>query len=285
MNSMILMAETGSDVSKEMAEKHGIYIVPMHVNFGDETYDDGTFPVEKIRDYYKETGKLPKTSGSTPEDFEKAFDEVHAKWPEAQILYLAYSAITTCSYQSAVIASENRDYVTILDTRQVSAGQAAIVVTLAQMLKKKPDMTLEQAVEAANDLINRANMCFTPDNLEFLRAGGRVSNVAFLGSRILNIHPCIEILEGKLVATKKYRGKMTKVAAKLISDYAQQYHLEKDILWIVHTVGLSDEVKDSIKEAAKDCGFKEISWVLAGGVITTHGGPAAFGLAGFSEKK
>ncbi len=284
MNSMILMAETGSDVSKEMAEKHGIYIVPMHVNFGDETYDDGTFPVEKIRDYYKETGKLPKTSGSTPEDFEKAFDEVHAKWPEAQILYLAYSAITTCSYQSAVIASENRDYVTILDTRQVSAGQAAIVVTLAQMLKKKPDMTLEQAVEAANDLINRANMCFTPDNLEFLRAGGRVSNVAFLGSRILNIHPCIEILEGKLVATKKYRGKMTKVAAKLISDYAQQYHLEKDILWIVHTVGLSDEVKDSIKEAAKDCGFKEISWVLAGGVITTHGGPAAFGLAGFSEK-
>ena len=278
------MAETGSDVSKEMAGKYGIYIVPMHVNFGDDTYDDGSFPVEKIRDYYKETGKLPKTSGSTPEDFEKAFDEVHAKWPEAKILYLAYSAVTTCSYQSAVIASEGRDYVTIIDTKQVSAGQAAVVVTLAKMLKEKPEMTLEQAVEAANDLIARANMCFTPDNLEFLRAGGRVSNVAFLGSRILNIHPCIEILDGKLVATKKYRGKMTKVAVKMINDYAQQYHLEKDTLWIVHTVGLSDEVKESIKEAAKECGFKEISWVLAGGVITTHGGPAAFGLAGFSEK-
>lgn len=284
MSSIILMAETGSDVSKEMAGKYGIYIVPMHVNFGDDTYDDGSFPVEKIRDYYKETGKLPKTSGSTPEDFEKAFDEVHAKWPEAKILYLAYSAVTTCSYQSAVIASEDRDYVTIIDTRQVSAGQAAVVVTLAKMLKEKPEMTLEQAVEAANDLIARANMCFTPDNLEFLRAGGRVSNVAFLGSRILNIHPCIEILDGKLVATKKYRGKMTKVAVKLINDYAQQYYLEKDTLWIVHTVGLSDEVKESIKEAAKECGFKEISWVLAGGVITTHGGPAAFGLAGFSEK-
>ncbi len=284
MSSIILMAETGSDVSKEMAGKYGIYIVPMHVNFGDDTYDDGSFPVEKIRDYYKETGKLPKTSGSTPEDFEKAFDEVHAKWPEAKILYLAYSAVTTCSYQSAVIASEGRDYVTIIDTKQVSAGQAAVVVTLAKMLKEKPEMTLEQAVEAANDLIARANMCFTPDNLEFLRAGGRVSNVAFLGSRILNIHPCIEILDGKLVATKKYRGKMTKVAVKLINDYAQQYYLEKDTLWIVHTVGLSDEVKESIKEAAKECGFKEISWVLAGGVITTHGGPAAFGLAGFSEK-
>ena len=51
----------------------------MHVNFGDETLDDGKFPPEKIRDYYKENGKLPKTSGSVPEDFTPIYDEIHAK--------------------------------------------------------------------------------------------------------------------------------------------------------------------------------------------------------------
>lgn len=283
MNSIILMAETGSDVSNELALQYGVQIVPMHVNFGEDTYDDGAFPVEKIREYYKETGKLPKTSGSTPEDFKHAFDEIHQKQPDAQILYLAYSAVTTCSYQSAVIAAEGRDYITIMDTKQVSVGQGAIVLTLAQMLKEKPEMTMEQAVEEANDLISRANMCFTPANLEFLRAGGRVSNVAFLGSRILNIHPCIEILDGKLVATKKYRGKMTKVAANLIKDYTENYYLEKDCLWLVYTIGLSDEVHESV-EAAKECGFEKLQWIQAGGVISTHGGPAAFGLAGFSQK-
>lgn len=285
MKPIILVAETGSDITPELATKYDIEIVPMHVSFDNETFDDASFPVEKIVDYYKSTGKLPKTSGSTPEDFIKKFDEIHEKHPEAHLLYLAYSAVTTCSYQSAIIAAEDRDYVTAVDTKQVSAGQANVVVKMAQILKEKPDMTIDEAVETVNELISRANMCFLPDNLQFLRAGGRVSNVAFLGASILSLHPCIEILDGKLVATKKYRGKMTKVAAQMIKEYAENYKLDRnETLWFVYTIGLSDEVKNSVTQAASECGFEKTEWVQAAGVITTHGGPAAFGIAGFSKK-
>lgn len=255
----------------------------MHVSFDDETLDDGAFPVQKIVDYYRSTGKLPRTSGSSPEDFIRAFDEIHAQYPDAQILYLAYSAVTTCSYQSAVIASEDRDYVTAIDTKQVSVGQAAVVTAVAKLLQEHPEMTIKEAADAATDLLSCARMCFLPDNLDFLRAGGRVSNAVCLGSRILNIHPCIEILDGKLVATKKYRGKMKKAAAKLIKDYANTYNLKRDILWFVYTIGLQDEVRTAAEKAAKECGFEQIQWIQAQGVITTHGGPAAFGLAGLAE--
>ncbi len=283
MKKIILVAETGSDITPEMAENLGIELVPMHVSFDTETMDDASFPAEKIVEFYKETGKLPKTSGSTPEDFIIKFDEIHEKYPEAQILYLAYSAITTCSFQSANIAAEDRDYITAIDTKQVSVGQGNIVCKIAEALNENPDMELSEAVDLANDLINRAKMCFTPANLEFLRAGGRVSNVAYLGASILGLHPCIELLDGKLTATKKYRGKMSKVAAQLITEYAENYKLDrKEKLWIIYTVGLSDEVKEVIKETAKSCGFETLEWVQAAGVITTHGGPAAFGIAGFS---
>ena len=283
MKQIILVAETGSDITPELAGRYGIQIVPMHVNFGEDTLDDGSFPAQKIVDYYNETGNLPKTSGCTPEDFEKMFDKIHTEHPEAQILYLAYSAVTTCSYQSAVIAAEERDYVTFMDTKQVSIGQGAVVVTLAQIMKENPEMTLEEAVEKAQYLTDHAKMCFLPENLQFLHAGGRVSNAAYLGSRILGIHPVIEIIDGKLIATKKYRGKMVKVAARLINEYAESYRLKKDCLWLVYTVGLSDEVRQSVEMAAKECGFETLQWIQAAGVITTHGGPAAFGLAGFSE--
>lgn len=285
MQPIILVAETGSDITPELAAQYHIQIVPMHVAFDGKTLDDGAFPVQKICDYYQQTGKLPTTSGSTPDDFERVFDAIHAQHPEAHILYLAYSAITTCSYQSAQIAAEGRDYVTAIDTRQVSIGQGAIVVTLAQLMEQNPGITLDQVVEAANDLCDRARMCFLPDNLEFLRAGGRVSNVVCLGSRILSLHPCIEILEGKLVATKKYRGKMVKVAAQLVREYSQSYALRKDCLWLVRTVGLAEEVRQAVEEAAQSCGFAQVQWIQANGVITTHGGPAAFGMAGFSENK
>lgn len=285
MKKIIVVAETGSDVTEELAKKYGIELVPMHVSFDTETLDDGTFPAEQIVEYYNNTGKLPKTSGSTPGDFEVKFDEIHAKYPDSQILYLAYSAITTCSYQSAIIASENRDYVTAIDTKQVSVGQANIVCKMAEIVNANPDMEMEEAVTIVNELIERANMCFTPDNLEFLRAGGRVSNVAFLGASILGLHPCIELLDGKLMATKKFRGKMKKVAPQLVKEYVENYNLDRnETLWIIYTVGLSDEVKSIAKGTIAKYGFAKTEWVQAHGVITTHGGPAAFGIAGFSKK-
>ena len=39
-----------------------------------------------------------------------------------------------------------------------------------------------------------------------------------------------------------------------------------------------------VEDTADECGFKRIEWIQANGVITTHGGPAAFGLAGFTKK-
>ena len=74
-----------------------------------------------------------------------------------------------------------------------------------------------------------------------------------------------------------------KNAAQLVADYAESYNLERDTLWLIWTVGLSDSVKEAVKQAAAQCGFSKLEWVRANGVITTHGGPAAFGLAGFAK--
>lgn len=284
MSEIILVAETGSDITKELAMKYGIEIVPMHVSFENETIDDGSFSVEKITNYYKNTGKLPKTSGCNPGDFE-IFNRIHNEHPNAHILYLAYSAVTTCSYQSAKIMAEGKDYITLLDTKQVSVGQGAIVIEIAKYLKNHSNASVEEIVNYAKEMIERSHMCFIPNNLEFLRTGGRVSNAAFLGATILNLHPTIEILDGKLIATKKYRGKMSRVCAKLLKEYSEKYNLDKDVLWLVYTIGLDDEVKNSVNTVIKELGYKEVYWVQAHGVITTHGGPSAFGFAGFSKEK
>ena len=51
MSKIILVAETGADIPPELAQRHGIRIVPMHVSFGSETRDDGAFPPEEICAY------------------------------------------------------------------------------------------------------------------------------------------------------------------------------------------------------------------------------------------
>lgn len=281
---LLLMAETGADIPPELAERYGIQIVPMHIAFGTETKDDGSFPSEEICAFYDRTGMLPKTSGSSPEDFTRAFDAAHEKYPQAKILHLAYSAATTCSYQSALIAAEGRDYVKSLDTKAACAGQGAVVLTLARLLEDHPDWGMEEAAGAAEKLIDRVRMGFIPDDLEYLRAGGRVSNAVALAGRVLGIHPLIEFVDGNLVATKKLRGKLLKLAPQLVRDYAAQYALDRGELWLIWTPGFPDEVRRAVEETAGELGFRTVTWIKSGGVITTHAGPSAFGVVGFAEK-
>lgn len=284
MQKIILVAESGSDVPQDLAERYNIWIVPMHVSFGDTVKDDGSFPSEEICRFYDSTGILPRSSCSVPWDFEQAFDKIHSLYPDSHILHLAYSAVTTGSYANAVLASKGRDYVTSLDTRFASAGQGIIVVKMAQLLEEHPEWDLNRALEVANILISHCRMCFTPSDMEYPRAGGRVSNAVALCGNLLNIHPLIEMLEGKLVVTKKKRGKMERLVPALVESYARKNDLDHEELWMIRTPFLPDSIVESAEEKAHSLGYKKVQWVHSGGVITIHGGPGAFGLVGFSTR-
>lgn len=284
MNKIILVAETGSDIPANMAEEKGIHLVPMHVSMNNTTYDDGKFPPEDVCAYYNKTGKVPKTSASSPGDFTVAFDEIHEKYPDAHIFHLAYSAVTTASYQSAVIAAENRNYVTSFDTKHVSVGQAAVILKIAEILENNPDISVEELVKVAEKIREQVKMCFVPDNLDYLRAGGRVSNAVAIAGNLLHLHPCIDILDGKLTATKKYRGSMKKIVPKLIEEYVNQYSLSKDHVYLINTPYLSQEIRTVAEETVNKIGIRSFTWINTGCVITCHGGPGAFGVVGFSEK-
>lgn len=283
MSKFILLAETGSDIPADIAKQYGIYTVPMHVAFGDETRDDGTFPIEDIYNFFETTKTLTKTSGCTVGDFEKVFDEIQADHPGKHILHLAYSAVTTCSYQSAMIAAEGREGITSVDTKHVSAGQSLVLILMARYLEGHPDATTEEAAAKAEELGKQVHMGFFPGDLAYLRAGGRVSNAAYLGAKILSLNPLIELQDGYLKATKKYRGKMDKVAIELLKEFPQKNHFKKDILAFVYSKGLKDSIRQEADALARQMGFKEVLWISTGGVVTTHCGPGGFGVCGISE--
>ena len=283
MSNIILVAETGSDVTPEMAQRYGIELVPMHVSFGDKSLDDGTFPIEDIYRFYETTGRLTTTSGSTVGDFEAVYDRLQAQYPGKSILHLAYSACTTCSYQSSVIASEGRTGIAQVDTKVVSAGQALVVLTMARWLEANPDATLEEAVAKAEEICSKTRMAFFPGDLAYLKAGGRVSNAAYLVANILSLNPLIELMDGQLKATKKYRGKMDKIAPKFLREYVESQNLKRESMAFVYSLGLEESIIEECTAVAKDLGFQEVLWIPTGGVVTTHCGPGGYGVCGMVD--
>ena len=280
MNQYVLLAETGADIPQDIREKYGIYIVPMHVTLGDETRDDGAFPVSELFDYYKRTKKLPKTSASNQYDFECVFDRIRREQPEAIIIYTAYSAVTTATYAAALSAMEGRSGIYAVDTKHVSGGETLCVLLTARYIKDHPEASPEEIISYVESIRGRVHMGFFPGDLDYLRAGGRVSNAAYMGAKILSLNPLIEVNNGFLVATKKYRGKMDRVARRLLADFTEEYHFSRDLLLMVWSEGLPEALKADLEKQARSQGFKEIRWIKTGGVISTHSGPGAFGVIG-----
>ena len=76
---------------------------------------------------------------------------------------------------------------------------------------------------------------------------------------------------------------MKKVCKKLVSDFTNQYKLDKETLFLLFTEGLPQETKQEVEQVSKELGYLNIVWVRAGGVISTHGGPSAFGMVGIAK--
>ncbi len=279
MNDIVILAESGCDVGAACAAELGIGIVPMHVAIGERTIDDGDVSPAEMLEECRQLGVLPRTSGCTPGDFAAAFDRVHAEHPDAQILYVAYSAVTTCSFESARAAAEGREYVHMFDTAHVTIGQGLVVTEVARHLAANPQIAVEELQVWGEALASRVRMAFIPGDLGYLRAGGRLSNAAFVGATLLRIKPVVELVDGRLVATKKLRGSMEKAAVQLIDLLASQGEFDTSLVYFVKSPGLLDSVQRAAEKRVAELGFEQWRWFETGNVITSHCGPGSFAVA------
>lgn len=283
MTKYIITTESGSDLPSDLVERFNIYIVPMHVTMGDQTYDDGTFEVQDIFDFYEKTDSLPKTSGTTPQDNAEVFQKVFDKHPDAHIIHIGYSAVTTVSYSAANIAAEDFENIHFVDAKNVTVGLATIVIAAAQYIEDHPDATPKEIIEYVEDIRERTRMVFLPQTLLYLKAGGRVSNLVYHGANLLKLHPTIILENGYLVSGKKYRGIFERCLRKMLADYFADFDVIPGTVMVGGAPGVDASQKEIVYQALKDNGIQTDRWVDTGAVISSHGGPGAIGIAGIEK--
>lgn len=280
MNKIILSTESGADLPEELAVEHNVQVVPMHVIMDDQDYLDGSLPVQEIYNYYDRTKKIPSTTSTNSHEYHDFFTKINKDFPDCIIVHIGYTSKASSSFQNAVIASKEFDNLFLIDTLNVTGGLTAIVMHAVALLEQEPTMEPGQLVEKIKGIVSKSKLAFVPGSLDFLRAGGRVSNVAYLGGALLKIKPRIELINGNLVSNKKYRGNMSRVSEKLIRDYLNQYDIDRKQLYFIYSIGLDEEIKKRMDEIAIEHGFINIKWMQAGAMISTHSGPGGFGIAG-----
>lgn len=283
MRRIILSTESGADLPKELVEKHQIQVVPMHVIIDGKDYLDGELSVEEVFDFYSRTKKIPSTTATNVHEYHELFTKIRVNFPDSIIIHIGYTSKASASFQSALIAAEDFEDLYLIDTLNVTGGLGAVVMYAATLLDEEPSISHVHLIERIEAVVPKTKLAFIPGSLDFLRAGGRVSNVAYISGSLLKIKPCIELKEGKLVSTRKYRGNMSIVAEKLMRDYLNQYDIDRKQLYLIYSIGLNESIKRRMDEIAKESGFENVTWMQAGAMISTHAGPGGFGIAGLES--
>ncbi len=284
MNKYIIVTESGADLPIDLVNLHKINVLPMHIVIDGVDYMDGAIPVSMVYDYHERTKKIPKTSAVNPNEYQSLFQKISSENPGFIILHIGYTSKASCTYSNALIGAEDMKNIYHVDSLNVSGGEAAIVLKAVELIEKNPDIQPGDLVKGIESFVEAARVSFIPGDLQYLKAGGRLSNAAYMGASILQLKPLIEILDGKLVATRKFRGTMSSIAEKYMNEYLGRYNFDKEKIYLIYSLGLEEKIKMRMEDIAKEKGFKKIIWIQAGCVISTHSGPGAVGIAGFEVK-
>ncbi len=277
-----IFADSTCDLSPELVEKYDITITPLYVSLGDKAYIDGVeIHPKDIFKYYNETKKLPKTAAVPVTYYEEVFKAAVSEGYD--VIHFAISAEFSACYQNACIAAKEIGNVWTIDSRNLSTGIGHLVLIAAELAAS--GKTAEEIAEYVKEVAERLDVSFIIDKLEFLYKGGRCSGVAALGANVLKLKPCIEVVDGKMIVGKKYRGSFEKVVKEYIKERLEgndSIDLKRIFLtWTGVDSKLINELTEEIKSYLP---FEEVLVTEAGSTVTGHCGPGTLGILYIHKK-
>jgi len=271
-----ITSDSTCDLSKELLEKHDITLFPLTVIKDDKAYRDGiTITTDEIFAHVAAGGDLCTTTAGSMGEYLDLFGKYADSYDA--VIHISLSSELSSSYQNACLASEEFTNVSVIDSRNLSAGQGLVVLKACEMAES--GSSVEEVLSIVNDYTNKVEASFVLDQLGYMVKGGRCSTVAALGANLLNLKPCIEVKNGKMGVVKKYRGNYSKCLATYVKErLADRDDLDKTTLFVTHTP-VTDESLQAVKDAVAACAdFKNIYWTDAGCTISCHCGPGTLGV-------
>lgn len=274
-----ILSDSTCDLPRELVEKYGITILPLHILLGENDFRDGVdISVDEIYAWAEANDKTPKTAAISPEEAMNAISSLLEESDEIVCFSISSTMSGTFSILNLAADSlEVTDRVYCIDSQNLSTGIGLMILEAAEMAQSgKSAKEIVEHIEALRPLVRSS---FVVDILTYLHRGGRCSSVAAMAGSMLKLHPRIVVEGGKMDAGKKYRGKMNKVILEYVRDMEEELKKAKsDRVFITHS-GCDQELLDSVRAYLQDLNvFDEIITSRAGSVISSHCGPGTLGV-------
>ena len=280
MPPVAVVADTTAYLPTEVAERHGITLVPLYVVFG----ADRTERESEIKDFpaffeeLRSADSVPTTSQPSVGDFIAAYEPLLAEGRDIVSIHISagLSGTADAARQAAEqLARDGKDgdRVRVVDSATAAGGLGllAIVGTHAAAGGADVDAVADRVREARAEY----KMWFALDTLEFLRRGGRIGAAsAWIGST-LKVKPILTV-ESELAPVERVRTS-ARMFERMV-DYARQRHESGADAWVVQHCAAPDQAARLVERCREIFGTEPVFVSELGPVLSVHSGPGMLGV-------
>ncbi|WP_064091356.1 DegV family protein [Rossellomorea aquimaris] len=280
MTKINIVTDSTVDLTDEIVKELDIHVVPLSISINGETYLDridlspSSF-LEKMRT----SSELPKSSQPPAGTFLELYDELGKDGSKVLSIHMTGNMSGTVrSAQSAAEMSSSD--VTVVDSRFISKGLAFQVIEAAKLAKQ--GKSLEEILEAIENIRKKTKLFVVVDTLENLVKGGRIGKGRAMIGSLLNIKPIASLDGGEYTPVAKVRSH-SQVVKYLTSQFVEDVK-GKTIhgVGLVHADGM--ELATNLKEKIMDkTGYDEFEISYTTPIISTHTGIGAIGFMYYTD--
>lgn len=273
MDKIKIVTDSTADLPPEIIKKYDIKVLPLYVNFKEETYRDGVdINLHELLNKMDEEDGFPGTAQVNPQ----RFSECYKKYIDEgyKIISIHISSKMSGTYQSACIAKNmlNTDDIIVIDSRNVTSGLGLLVLKAAKL--KEKGLSIKDIEKEIKKTIPHVKSALAFDSLDNLVKGGRLSKTAGMIGSVLGIKLILDVEDGEMAVMGKVRG--SKKAIRTILKYLEEKGIKEGETCIL----LHVEDKDVLGNLRENLIQRNVNFIECevGCVVGVHSGPGACGI-------
>lgn len=278
-----ITSDSTCDLSKDLIRENEIEIFPLFVNKDGASYLDGVdIQPADIFAHVAAGGALCSTAAVPVGVYQERFEALRKEYDA--VVHISLGSGFSVTHHNALLAAEDMENVRVIDSRNLSTGHGHVVLEACKLAKTATD--LDEMKASLDELTTRVDTSFLLDRLDYMVKGGRCSMVAMLGANLLNLKPCIQVRDNKMVVAKKYRGNYVKCMEKYVRDQlADPDGVLDERIFVTCTV-VSEQILETVHRTVAECKrFEHTYDTTAGCTISCHCGEGCLGILFIHKKK
>ena len=284
MARIAILTDSVSCLPDEVCQKYSIHTIPLHVNFGTESYLDGVeISLDEFYRRLREARPLPTTSAPSVGEYLALYRRIAEEGAEA-IICIPYGKELGMGYSAALTAAQE---VEGLEVRVVDSGTGLMAegfLALEAARAAAAGATVQEVVDRVQELIPRVFVFITMDTLEYLRRGGRIGDAQALLGSVLQIKPLIQLRATKGRPEPLGRSITRSRALRDLVDHMARVVEDRPVHVAIQQGASKPEEVEWLTQAVSerfDCW--ELYQTGITPVIGTHTGPGTLALSFWAE--